>query len=189
MGSRITKFKKVAEERLPSSPDCDKIIKTFFEVLKFIHQNHWEGACHATSAILYILLKEQGIDARLYIGECQQSSFVFDHSWVEINGEVADAAISMTLIQGMSFPPVLRNIDLSTGKKTRIIYGVHSGQGYDQFASAIRDLPFFMYMDNFPSHPQGLWGFVKEIGTKLRIKTDLQKMKAKYGLTKWEEHA
>ena len=93
MRNRITHFKQIAEEKLPSTPENDKIAKTFFEILKFIHKNNWEGACHATSAILYILLKEQGIDATLYIGECQQGSFVFDHSWVEVSSEVVDAAI------------------------------------------------------------------------------------------------
>ena len=189
MRNRITKFKKVAEEKLPSTPDNLKIAKTFFEILKFIHKNNWDGACHATSAIMYVLLKEQGIDARLYIGECQHGSFAFDHSWVEINGEVVDAAISLTWIQGMSFPPVLRNIDLESGEKTKIIYGVHSGRGYDQSSSTIRDLPLCMYMDNFPNHPEGLWGIAKDIGTRLRIKTNLVKMKGKYGLTNWEEHA
>jgi len=189
MRNRIRKFRKVAEEKLPSTPDNYKIINTFFEIMEFIHKNRWEGACHATSAILFVLLKEQGIDAKLYIGECQQGSFVFDHSWVEINRKVVDAAISKTSIQGMSFPPVLRNIDLVTGKKTKIIYGVHSGHGYDPIASTIRDLPLHMYMDIFPNHPNGLWGFVKEIGARLGIKTHLAKMKGKYGLTKWEEHS
>ena len=188
MRTRITKFKKVAEQKLPSTPDNYKIATTFFEILKFIHKNNWEGACHATSAIMYILLREQGIDARLYIGECQQDSFVFDHSWVEIRGEVVDAAISMTWVQGMSFPPVLKNIDLDTGEKTKITYGVRSGQGYDQFASTIRDLPFYMYMDIFPNHPKGLWGVAMDMGKKLGVKTNLEKMKGKYGLTKWEEH-
>ena len=188
MRNQIRKFRKVAEEKLASTPDNYQIINTFFEILEFIHKNRWEGACHATSAILFILLKEQGIDAKLYIGECQYRSFVFDHSWVEINGEVVDAAISKTWIQGKSFPPVLRNIDLDTGEKTKIVYGVHSGQGYAQFASTIRDLPLYMYMDIFPYHPKGLWGFAKEIGTRIGIKTNLEKMKGKYCLTKWEEY-
>ena len=89
----------------------------------------------------------------------------------------------------MSFPPLLRNIDLESGEKTKIIYGVHSGRGYDQSSSTIRDLPLCMYMDNFPNHPEGLWGIAKDIGTRLRIKTNLVKMKGKYGLTNWEEHA
>ena len=189
MRNRITKFKRIAKEKLPSTPDNERIANTFFEILKFIHKNNWDGACHATSAIMHILLKEQGIDARLYIGECQYGSFAFDHSWVEINGDVVDAAISLTSIRGMSFPPVLRNIDLETGEETKIIYGVHSGRGYDQPASTIRDLPLCMYMDNFPNHPEGLWGIAMEIGRKLRIKANLAKMKGKYSLTNWEEHA
>lgn len=186
--NRITQFKKVAKEKLPSTPDNYKLAMTFFEILKFIHKNRWKGACHATSAIMYILLKEQGIDARLYIGECQRGSSAFDHSWIEIDGEVVDAAISKTWIQGKSFPPVLRNIDLKTGEKTKIVYGVHSGQGYGQLASTIKDLPLHMYMDIFPYHPEGLWGLAKEIGTRIGIKTNLEKMKGRYCLTKWEEH-
>jgi hypothetical protein len=185
----MTQYKRVAREKLPSTPENERIAKTFFKMLEFIHKKNWDGACHATSAIMYVLLEEQGIDARLYIGECQHGSFAFDHSWIEVNGEVVDAAISLTSIQGMSFPPVLRNIDLESGEKTKIIYGVHSGRGYDQFTSTVRDLPLFMYMDNFPSHSEGLWGIAMDIGTKLRIKTNLAKMKGKYGLTNWEEHA
>ena len=188
MRNRIIKFKKVAEEKLPSTLYNRKLIGTFFGILEFIHKNKWDGACHAASAILYVLLKEQGIDARLYVGECQSGSFAFDHSWVEVKGEVVDAAISMTLIQGMSFPPVLRDVDLETGEKTKIIYGVHSGRGYDEFTSTIRNLPLCTYMDSFPGHPEGLWGIAKDIGKRLRIKIDLVKVRGKYGLTNWEEH-
>ena len=95
----IKDLRAVADQQFPDTPDSYKIKKTFFSVLKYIHKNNWTGACHATSSIMFLLLKEQGIDVNLYIGEVARESIIFDHSWLELDGKPIDAAISNTLIQ------------------------------------------------------------------------------------------
>lgn len=170
------------------SPKIDyKVRETFFAILRFIHMNDWQGACHASSALLYILLREQKYNADLFIGEAGVNSVAFDHSWIEIDGKVYDAAISNTLIKEIRIAPVMANIDLSTGNKCEITYGINSSQGYDSHAQAISKVPFSYYMDNFPEHPKGLWGLAKDMGKGIGVSINLGKVKTKYGNTIWQE--
>ena len=68
------------------------------------------GACHASSAILFILLREQGYEAVPCIGEVSKQPIVFDHSWIEINGNIIDAATSNSLIPEINLSPILLGI-------------------------------------------------------------------------------
>lgn len=162
-------------------------IKPFFSILKFIHKSDWQGACHASSAILYILFKEKGINAELYIGECQNGLIAFDHSWVEMEGKVFDAAISNTLVQGIAFPPVYYDIDLNTGDIKSTKYGVVTGQGYDSSVQMVKQVPFGDYMSGFPDYKNGLWGMLKDISGNAGMNLNVAKIKQKYHTTKWNE--
>lgn len=162
-------------------------IKSYFSVLRHIHRNQWIGACHATSAILHILLSEKNELSTLCIGECKYESIVFDHSWVEVNGQVYDAAISNTLIQNLSLPPVFCGTNLNDGKQTITSYGVNSGQGYDSDAAEIKNLPFGVYMDDFPNNKNGLWGVTKDIASLAGLNLNIRRLKEKYSNTEWNE--
>jgi hypothetical protein len=168
---------------------CNKMhgIKSFFSILKFIHESDWQGACHASSAILYILFKEKGIDAGLYIGECQNGLIAFDHSWVEVEGKVFDAAISNTL--ALSFSPIYYDIDLNTGDIKSTKYGVVTGQGYDSSARMVKQLTFGDYMSGFPEYKNGLWGMLKDIGGNAGMNLNIARIKQKYHTTEWNEKA
>lgn len=175
----------VADKVLPEHDF--KIKRTFFEVLRYIHKMNWQGACHATSAILYVLLREQNYESNLYIGEAGYASMAFDHSWIEIDNKIYDAAVSITLIDDFDLSPVMADIDLSTGQRTRIKYGIHSGYGNDVFAKKIKQIPFGDYMANFPEYPKGLWGLVKEIGNRIGLNISISKIKKEYSNTTWLE--
>ena len=141
----------------PDSPETYKLKNTFITVLKFIHDQDWMGACHASTAILYVLLKEQKYNVTACIGEVGKPPIVFDHSWIEYNDKVIDAAVSNTLIQGLSFPPIFLGYDLKSSKETEFEYGLSRGNGIDPQAMAISNMTIGAYMDAFPGHPKGLW--------------------------------
>ena len=166
-----------------------KIHKTYFSLLRFIRKANWEGGCHASSSILHLLLSEQGFDSKLFIGEVGVPPIVFDHSWVEVDQNVYDAAIANTLVKGFTFPPVFANIDLDTGDATKLKYGMNSGQGFDPAIRHIKQIPFELYMNNFPDHPKGLWGLTKDIGKGIGLRINLGRLRKKYSDTVWHERA
>jgi hypothetical protein len=96
-------FQKTADRLYPDSPETYRLKKTFFNVLAYIDENDWQGACHATTAILFVLLREQGIAATPYVGEVSKAPIVFDHSWIEVDSEVCDAAVMNSLVRGVHF--------------------------------------------------------------------------------------
>ncbi len=169
----------------PDTPENYRLKNTFFNVLSYIQKNDWSGACHASSAILFILLKEQGFEVDACIGEVSELPIFFDHSWVEINSQVIDAAISNTLVQGVNFPPVLLNYDLSSLDESTLNYGISNGSGLDAQAIMISQMSIGAYMDNFPGHPKGLWGVAKEIAKKQSLKLNIEAAKKKWGHCNW----
>ena len=141
---------------------------------KYMQEKQWWGACHASVSVLYVALKEIGLDPTICIGEVQKFNFLFDHSWIELGGKKIDLSISMTLINGMPVnAPVILDIDLETKEKNIIKYGV-KGNGLDDDALFITQYPFNLYMDMFPGDSKGLWGIVEKISN---IKVDKNKYK------------
>lgn len=56
---------------------------------KFIIKNGWQGACHASVAMMFAVAKKLGIDAKPCIGECiQKNQELFDHSWLLIDKNI-----------------------------------------------------------------------------------------------------
>ena len=143
-------MKNQLDKLFPNSPELYKLRKTYLNVLEYIHNQDWMGACHATTSILYVLLKEQGYEVKACMGEVSKPPIIFDHSWIEYNGKIVDAAISNTLIQGLKFPPVFLNTDLVSESETEFEYGCASGGGIDHTARAISEMTIGTYMDSFP---------------------------------------
>lgn len=170
-----------------NGPRDYRLRRTFAAMLDFIHSQGWQGACHPSSAILAVLLKEQDIEVAPYLGECGANGFVFDHSWVEVDDEVYDAAISNTLIQEKSYPPVFRGLSVDTKQPSAIRYGIHSGAGYDADAALVRSVPFCEYMDNFPNDASGLWGVTKAIGKHLNLRLNPRQLRIAHQDMSWQE--
>ncbi|MDD9261699.1 MULTISPECIES: SEC-C metal-binding domain-containing protein [Bacillus cereus group] len=104
---------------------CDDQIKKIIRgSFNFIVEHDYQGGCHLISAIIHILLTEKGYDSVVRIGEVKINNFVFDHSWVEIEGEVIDIAIMNTLQNGLRFAPVIYGKSITTGTNVEYTYGV-----------------------------------------------------------------
>jgi hypothetical protein len=183
MDLKIIKVK--ADKLFPDSPEMYKIKKIYFCVLNYIHKNDWTGACHASSSVMYLLLREQGIDAKLYIGEVKRDDIIFDHSWLEINGQIFDAAISNTQIKNIQFPAVFSNIELSTGNSTLSDYSFKSGQGLESEMEFFSSNTLGYYLDNFPNHPKGLWGIASILSKQMGMKFNIAKAKNMYSNENW----
>lgn len=116
----------IAQDRQWPSP----VREAFIHVLAFILIKNYQGACHSTSAALAIVLREHGLEPQLCIGEVQCDQGYFDHSWVEIDGVVLDAAICAPLPGGAEVSgPVFASLCLDDGGPTVLGYGSTSGLG------------------------------------------------------------
>lgn len=149
----------------------------YFSVLGYISETNWRGACHSSSAMLYILLKERGIDSTIVIGEVFAPAGRFDHSWIEIDGIIYDAAVAYPDLGGEFVGgPVFAGIDLSTSSPTGNRYGAGIEGGLDSPAREISMLSiggYFAYADQHDAvmamyqrtqTPMPLWERVAKVG-------------------------
>ena len=155
----------------------------------FVHRVNWQGACHATSAVLTILLREQKIKAEPFLGECRTFGIFFDHSWVEVDSRIYDVAISNSLNPQLNCAPVFSGLSVVTRQPTEVEYGVISGTGYDDYASMIKSTSFVEYVDNFSDHPKGLWGVAEKIGKDIGLRANSLKLKAAHSHIVWQERS
>lgn len=159
---------------------------TFFSIHNHSIRQGWRGACHATSSLLHILLREQGIESQLKLGfaEAETIPFAFCHSWVEVDGKPYDIGIYRPNRTGGSqaaeaSPPIFSGINLETNEPTTVQYGVETNRSdriYNQLAaSTLGD-----YMQGWPDHKEGLWKDLLVIGERLNIRLNMDELRAKY---------
>ena len=154
----------------------------FKDVERFVVQKRWGGACHATTAVLYAICKVLGIKSTPCIGEVLNKVF-FDHSWLEINGQVFDLAIAMPLEDVFETGPIYADYDLKTGEKTGVIYGVkHKGLG--EQASSIYSQSIYNYLKNCPN--PNLIKLVVDILKLNGVYTSRKRLEALLGDDGWE---
>lgn len=170
---------------LKGDPNSLTITRTLTVVLRYIEKRRWQGACHAVSAVIYVLLREQGVVAELCLGEVRRDRIVFNHSWIEIDGAVYDAAIVLTLDGEQFSAPVVRGADVQTGKASDVEYGFNSGQPDDPPTSMIRKTSFVAFLDGFPDHSYGLCGLAADLGLQLGLRLDVPELREKYADTRW----
>ncbi|MDO5558501.1 MAG: lasso peptide biosynthesis protein [Oscillospiraceae bacterium] len=155
----------------------ENLINAVCSLYRYMKLNRWTGACHASSAVLYVVLRELGYKPRLCIGEVYGKHLYFDHSWIELDGKVIDLAISMTLFHHMAVTgPVILDKDVVSGKKTAVRYGV-PGRGIEEGCSVMMNTPFTLYMDLNSSQNDHLWDIVSIILDK---KIDIDRLSIKY---------
>lgn len=177
MNYNIVQIKDIVSANGYSNQLSEIIIK----MCEYMNKKQWWGACHACSSALYIILSEMGYKPILCVGEVQEKNYLFDHSWIEIDGKVIDLAISMTLAGGMAVSaPVILDINSSNKEKTKVKYGV-KGQGFDMQTLFLLDMSFNEYMKSYPENKRGLWGVIEEV---LGIEIDIEKLEKKYEKTK-----
>lgn len=165
----------------------DKIIaRAYSAMLEWIISTEYRGGCHDTSAALHMLLCESGIANKLCIGEVKTDDKYFDHSWVEIDNLIYDAAICMPMYGGKYHDPVFKSHDLETGKKTELGYGLHSPSGFDETTRWLANTTLEQYTAGDPGGKNKLWKLTQLIGKKLKMDLDPKALRVKYKNTKRE---
>jgi hypothetical protein len=101
-----------------------RIGKVFFALLDFLCQTNWAGACHGTSAILYVIYRELGFDPMLCTGVVERGIWVTGHSWIELGGEIFDAACYFPNEGCPKAMPVFNGLELQTLISPEASYGV-----------------------------------------------------------------
>ena len=163
--------------------EAESIKSISFAVLDFIRRRNWVGACHATSAVMWILYKEFGVDAKLYLGEVKFDNSVFDHSWIEIDGAVYDLAISAPLLPLKISDPIVNGVDIGTLKPTHGEYGIYHN-GLDNIGSHVLQLSVIEYMNGDPNNL--LWKILNEIAVKVGRPLNKDEITNKYSSARWE---
>ena len=196
-----------ADTILEKQPEKDLIKRICSALLQHIFSppwdqgNMWTGACYATSAILYVLFCEIGLSPSPCIGVVSHPLGIkFDHSWIEVNGEVYDMAICCPLVGAMALPPVIRNRNAETGEFVQAIYGIKHDYGLDNGAIKILRKNIGAYMDGFSAflssnHPNytyifpekvnGLWDIASDIGRIVGLTASVSLLRNKYGRDTW----
>ncbi|WP_312501052.1 YecA family protein [Lacrimispora sp.] len=157
---------------------------TLCQLYRYMKIKEWIGACHATSAVLFVVLSELEYFPKLCVGEVKCSSFLFDHSWIEIDDKIVDLAISMTLQYGLPISePIVLDLNIKSKQKYQnVYYGTSIGRGLDLQAKVTTEIPFNTYMDGFQDEEDGLWGVVQKVSP---IKLEIENLKKKYENVKW----
>lgn len=101
-----------------------RIGKVFYALLVFLCQAKWTGACHGSSAILYVIYRELGFEPRLCTGMICRDILIAGHSWIELEGEIFDAACYFPAENCPKMAPVFNGIDLGTMKTPYTSYGI-----------------------------------------------------------------
>lgn len=171
----------VAQKLAPNSQGGKSLTKVFCAALKWIYSKEYRGGCHDTSAAIYILLSECGLSPLLCIGEVKYGQSYFDHSWVEVNSKIYDAAICMPNLEGVPSAPVFASIDLTTEDETELMYGLASPNGYDDEAKVVSSLTLAEYSHLHTDDPNKVWNLTKLLGREAGLKVNVAKIREKYG--------
>lgn len=164
-----------------SCGDRDQVISGIYKaMLVWIVYTEYRGGCHDTSAALYMLMAESGIESKICLGEVKTGENYFDHSWVEVDGEIYDAAICMPLLGGKYHPPVFKSYDLESGEITGLGYGVSSPFGFDEVTCWIAQASLEEYTLGDPAGEDKLWNLTKTVGHHLGMTLDPEALKEKY---------
>lgn len=177
----INIYDKISEV-ISSSGYKAELAEVLNNLLHYMREESWIGACHATSATLFVALSEIGYSPELCVGEVSCRDFIFDHSWIKIDDKIIDLAVSMALQDVEVSGPIVLDKNVITMKRYDCKYGIKDGEGLDIAAERIMNMPFNNYMDAFPGGKNGLWSVVEKI---LPGKFYVENIKEKYIGTKW----
>lgn len=175
----MSSIRKSIADAVSASGWPSKVNDIIYRTWQYAERRNFCGACHALSSAMYVALSECGLQPALCIGECvSEGEKAFDHSWIELNGKVIDIAISMPLPPTKCFSGVVvGNVDVNTGRKTVIQYGIKTSVGFGPETQVVLSLPFVQYMDMFPNERHGLWTVSGRI---LNTTVNVDKLRRKY---------
>lgn len=159
-----------------------ELTEVLTQLLRYMKEKSWTGACHATAATLFVALSEIGYSPELCVGEVGYENTFFDHSWIIIEDRIIDLAISIPLTGVYVSDPIVLDKNIVTMKKYDCIYGINYGVGLGAIAAKIVNMPFENYMRAYPDSKDGLWSVVDRI---LSGKVNIDTIKEKYKNVQW----
>lgn len=171
----------------PNTQKGRTLLSVFGKSLEWIYSKEYRGGCHDTSAAIYILLSELGLSPVVCIGEVKYDQSFFDHSWIELDNKIYDAADCMPNVGGVPSSPLFASIDLTTNQETELIYGVASPMGYDDAAKTILYMNLGEYSEFHSNDPNKVWNLAKTLGKEAGIKINVGKIRDKYSHIKRTE--
>lgn len=178
-------FRAGAQRILKGHSHSLTITKTLTAVFRYMEKKRWSGACHASSALIFVLLQEQSVEATLCLGEAQIGKAVFNHSWIEVDGQVFDVAIALTLEPEIRSAPVIMGRNVQTERPTEVQYGINSGQPDDPPTELLRQTSFVDFLDGFPEHPYGLWGLAVDLAAPLGLQLHVSELRSRHADASW----
>ena len=144
-------------------------------MLEVINGMNWNGACHQASATLYILLKENSLNAEFCSGVVKNPDLnvMFSHSWVEVNGEIYDTTIYKQSNAIIQRAPVLASYHLDNlTQKTNLLYGM-TGIPIDEGTQITLSTPLTKMMHaKLPIADGKTWDVLFAIADKIGIKLE-----------------
>jgi len=160
----------------------DLAYQVFEVMLKAVWEEPFPGACHDTSAVMYVMLTELGQSAELCIGQVKTPSGRYlDHSWIEVDRKVIDAAISLPQIGGvLCSSPIFASIDLGSNDQMEHDYAFDDGKGFTDNALAT----YGVSLDEFTRLPGGsehLWQIAANLMNEIGTAVDPADLAIKYG--------
>lgn len=148
----MSKWRETAKQITEQQGVPVTTLEVFLHVLEHIADEGWRGACHSSSTVLYMMFAECGVESEIVIGDVEAPAGVFEHSWIEIDGAIYDAAVAFPDLRGEPVGgPVFAGIDLDTGKPTINRYGVGTFEGLSPDTQAITWLSirtYYTFADN-----------------------------------------
>lgn len=152
----------------------EQISNILCNLLKYMKENHWCGACHATSAIMYVVFSELGYDVTLCMGEARsKDDDYFDHSWIELDGDIIDLACCMPYNRIFVSEPIILGLESRTGNACSIEYGVYF-EGLSDETNKILNMSVSEYLNACCSRQ--LWTIISELlGAQIDVKLFIEK--------------
>lgn len=178
-----------AQKLTPNTQKGRILLNVFGKSLEWIYSRKYRGGCHDTSAAIYILLSELKLSPVVCIGEVKHDQSFFDHSWIELDSKIYDAAVCMPNLEGVPSSPVFASKDLTTNQDTELIYGVRSPVGYDDAVKNILHMTFGEYSEIHTDDPNKVWNLAKTLGKEAGIKINVGNIREKYShIKRLERH-
>lgn len=158
-------------------------------LLRYMWEWEYRGACHSTSAILFVLLSESGLQPKLCIGEVGAGGPYFDHSWIELDGKVFDVAVSLPDTRGAQVGgPVFASVDLDTGIATSLDFAFYrDGLGADALVPFNKTLNEYAQAQHAePGAGPDIWHRIVYLAPLVGLTCTVPDLIAKYGAVRRE---
>ena len=179
--NEIQRWLSHAEQSSSALLNGEQLFEAYKTLLRLTFSRGWRGACHDTSAVLYIVLSEMGLSPTLLIGEVRGPNGIFDHSWVEFENNIFDVAVGFPNEDGGDAgPSVFASLNLGTGRITELEYGIRSDYGLDEIGQVVSTTNLEEY-SKLQSAGATIWDITAMVGEYLGLEFRQSDLRSKYG--------